>query len=209
MSVHNFVGLGVSVKGTCGCQLRNYLRPYNCQGRGFSRMTRRFSGSLLITFESPWPWLLRQKPQIQLERNLCKFAGKDNAHGNQQNVYVDSRFGTELNWTALNWTEPNWTDLRTSPWHRNSYSTDTSSLGTFNKASRIEIRSISINALKICHPHGATHMGYVWFENGWVDFWGVEFMDYNVCFDMLDDSAGGRVEFPTAGACEKHQQNFH
>jgi len=52
-------------------------------------------------------------------------------------------------------------------------------------------------------------MGYVWFENGWVDFWGVEFMDYNVCFDMLDDSAGGRVEFSTAGACEKHQQNFH
>lgn len=113
------------------------------------------------------------------------------------------------NWTQLNRTEPNWTDLRTSPCHQNSYSTDTSSLGTFNKASRIEIRSISINALKICHPHGATHMGYVGFENGWVDFWGVEFMDYNVCFDMLDDSAGGRVEFSTTGACEKHQQNFH
>jgi len=112
-------------------------------------MTSRFLRLLTHHFWAPI--------QVRLERNLCKFVGEDNAHGNQQDVCVDSRV-------------PNRPHTIQNP---NAYSPDTSSLGTFNKASRIEIRSISINALKICHPHGAVSTWVLLVESRWMGLgWG-------------------------------------
>lgn len=98
-----------------------------------------------VVFEAPYSSLSNfptshshsRKPQtkgIWLERNLCKFSWE------RQRTWQSAEEGVL---TGVSEPKPD-SPISNSP--------DTSSLGTFNKASRIEIRTISINALKICHP---------------------------------------------------------